>query len=92
MVYQQRKLSPRIRSEEYDDFLAVIDDSNFPDSFDIWESKRLEDDKHSESQGLKIVEIVVHAEEFADWCSRCGLGRSRDTLNAFTVAKAEKRG
>ena len=91
MAYQRRKLSPRIRSEEYDEFLAIINDSNFPDSFDIWESKLLKHHNHSESQGFKFVEIVVHAEEFADWCSRSGLDPSWHSLNAFTVAKAEKR-
>ena len=90
MAYQitKQKFSPRIRPEEYDEFRAAIEDSDFPDSFDTWESERVERDKHFESQGFEIVEIAVHTDEFVTWCSRGGISLNMHTLGAFTVAKA----
>ncbi len=86
----RRVFSPRIRSDEYDAFCALINEVNFPDTLDAWLEDRAQHDKHNISQGTRIQEIVIHPEEFANWCRRSGVNPSLSTLYGFTVAKATR--
>ena len=87
----RNKISPRIGEDEYDAFSAFMDeDDGFPDSYGEWRKHITKFDAHAVSQGFVITEIVIHPEEFADWCRRSGVDAGFHTLLGFTVAKAKK--
>ena len=87
----RRKFSPLIRPDEYDAFGALINDANFPDTFDAWLEHLTQQDEHYTSQGRRIQEIVIHPKEFADWCRECGFNPSMQNLYSFTSAKATRK-
>jgi len=81
-------ISVRIALDEYDAFLALFkDDPDFPKTYDGWLERGLQEDAKYIAQGRLIHDAVIHPQEFADYCRRCGLNPSFATLHAFAVKK-----
>ena len=79
--------SVRISADEYDAVRVLLNDPDMPATHQEWLKRMGEADARCFARADGIYPIEVYAEEFADWCARCGLDTSLHALHAFAVAK-----
>ena len=82
------EFSPRIRSEEYGEFVALAkNDPEFPDTHARWVEIIEQSDAERRALGMTIHEVEIYPQQFAAWCWACGLNPGFNTVMAFTIAK-----
>jgi hypothetical protein len=82
-------ISPVLLSEEYQSFIPLFDDE-FPTTYDRWLENSAKESAKRIAQGYIIKEVVIHPQEFADYCRACGQNTSLTMLNGFAAAKAAR--
>ena len=78
---------PMFHGHEYDAILA-LGDLELPATFDGWLEHRAKEKAKHAARGDIENETIVHPQEFALYCKRCGQDISLTMLNAFAIAKA----
>ncbi|TKS58242.1 MAG: hypothetical protein EWM72_03134 [Nitrospira sp.] len=79
--------------DEYDAFARLApNDPDFPPTFDEWLRRAADELEKDVAKGYKHVQkVVIHPQEFADWCNAIGLKPCFIYLGAFGTAKAARK-
>lgn len=63
------RIAAIIQREEYDSFAKLIGhDPEFPKTYDAWLEGMTKENKQRRAHGETINEVVIHPQEFAEWC------------------------
>ena len=84
---QTQPIVPIFLRHEYDAILA-LGNLELPATYDWWLEQRAKEKAKYAARGIVENETVVHPQEFALYCQRCGQDVSLTMLHAFAVAKA----
>lgn len=85
------RISIRILPEEYDAFLRLASgDERFPKTYDEWVDRRAQENARCVARGDILNEVVIHHEEFAEYCRATGQKPSYVMLEAVAVRKSRK--
>ncbi len=83
------RVSIRILPDEYAAFLADIpNDERLPGLYDVWVSRRSDEDARHRANGEDIRSVIVSHKEFNKYCMATAMKPSHDILMALAVAKA----
>lgn len=80
-------IAPQLIAEEYDSFVPLFN-GELPTAFDGWLEYSTKENAKRIAQGYILKEVVIHPQEFTDYCLACGQNTSLTMLNAFAIAKA----
>ena len=81
-----------ILPEEYEAFVRFVpNDERFPDTYDDWVKRTSEENAKCKSRGDILNEVVIHPEEFAEYCRATRQEPSYVILEAVAVRKAHQQ-
>jgi hypothetical protein len=81
--------SVSILQEEYDSFRSMLKEE-LPETYDEWHEIKLKENSRLTANGINIVEVVVHPQEFVDFCRDCGQPESLFLLGGLSIAKSRR--
>jgi hypothetical protein len=81
--------SASILQEEYDSFRSMLNEELPPTHSEWLDNKTKVDDKHT-ANGAIINSVVIHPQEFADYCWNTGLDTSCHLLEIFAGVKKHR--
>lgn len=88
-------MSPRagisIPAEEYDAFVRLIPDhERLPRSHDDWIKRRSQEDAQCVARGEIVKQVVIHYQEFVEYCRATGQQPNYFILGALAAEKAAR--
>lgn len=77
-----------ILPEDYDAFVKLAPvDGCFPDTYEEWFKRRSDENRWRLARRDILDDVVIHPQEFREYCKTTGLPLSRITLEAAAVKK-----
>ena len=82
-------ISASILQEDYDSFHSMLNEELPPTHSEWLAKKTMEDGKHT-ANGAIINKVVIHPQEYADYCRDSGLDTNLVTLEGFAINKKSR--